>query len=119
MKGEIVNQFPLVLGGTGLECPEPVADPFLSQGFTTLRREDVGPISISTGFQILIERLARLVHEVDIAPFPVIIANVQPANFRVNMCMGHLQPGDVTDQASYPVAECEDGSATMVSLLLD
>jgi hypothetical protein len=36
MEGEIVNQFPLALGGTNLERPEPVVDPFLGQALTTL-----------------------------------------------------------------------------------
>lgn len=36
MEGEIVNQFPLVLGGTSLERPELVMDPFLGQALTAL-----------------------------------------------------------------------------------
>lgn len=31
MEGEIVNQFPLALCGTGLEGPEPVVDPVTRQ----------------------------------------------------------------------------------------
>ena len=47
----------------------------------TLRREDVDPIGITTGFQILIERLASLIHAVDIESLPAFITNVQPVNF--------------------------------------
>ena len=46
MEGEIVNQFPLALVGMGLECPEPVVNPVLTQSLATLRREDIGSVSI-------------------------------------------------------------------------
>ena len=59
MEGEIVNQFPLALGGTSLERPEPVMNPLFRQALAALRRKDVGPISISTRFEILVERLAK------------------------------------------------------------
>ncbi len=35
------------------------------------------------------------------------------------MRMSHLQPGDITDRASCPVAECEDGGSAPIFLLLD
>jgi hypothetical protein len=48
MEREIVNQFPLAFGGTSLEHPEPVMNPFLGQALAMLRRKDRGSISIST-----------------------------------------------------------------------
>src|SRR5258708_6786824 len=119
MESEIVNQFPLPPGGTSLERPKPVVDSFLGQALTTLGCKDVGSISISTRLEILIERLSCLIHEIDVAPLSALITNIQPPDFRTNMRMGHLQPGDITDPASGPVTERENGSATPILLLLN
>ncbi len=85
-------------------------DPFLAQALSALRWKDVGSISISTRLEILVERLSSLVHEIDIAPLAALVAHMQPSDFRTNMRIGHLQLGDITDPASCPVAEHEDGN---------
>src|SRR5260370_42521654 len=114
-----MNQLPLALGGTSLKCPEPVVNPFLAQALAALREKDVVPIGISTRLEILIEWLSGLVHQVDVAPLATLVADMQPPNFRTDMCMGHLQPGDIADPASGPVAERENGRSTPIFLLLD
>src|SRR6266702_6036004 len=119
MESEVVNQFPLVLGGTRFERPKPVVAPFFGQALAALRREDIGSISISTCLQILIERLASFIHQIDIAPLSTLVAHMQPPDLWTNMCMGQLQPGDITDPATGPVAEREDGGSTPIFLLLD
>src|SRR6266699_186612 len=119
VEGEFVNQFPLALCGTGLERPEPVMNPFLGQSIAALRRKDVGSISITTRLEILIERLASVIHQIDFAPLAALVADMQPADFRTNMRMGHLQPGDIADPASRPVTEREDGSTAPIPLLLN
>src|SRR5579884_1124012 len=119
MEGEIVNQFPLIFGSTSFERSEPVMNPFLGQAFAALRQKDIRSISISTRFEILIEGLSSLVHEIDIAPLATFVAHMQPPNFRTNMRMGHLQPGNITNSAPSPITQRENGSSAPVFCLLD
>src|SRR6266849_4054866 len=119
MEGEIMNQFPLALCGTSLERPEPVVDPFLSQALAALRCKDVGSVGISTRLKVLVERFSSLVHQINIAPLSALVADMQPPDFRTNMRMSHLQPGDIADPASGPIAEREDGGSTPIFFLLD
>lgn len=41
MEGEIVNEFPLILGAICLQRPEPVMNPFLGQALAPLRGKEV------------------------------------------------------------------------------
>src|SRR6266699_5901502 len=105
MESEIVDEFPLIFRRSSLEHAEPVVNAFFSQSLATLRVKNVCSIRITASPQIIIERPSRFIHQIDVAPLAALIANMQPPNFRTNMRMDHLQPGDITDPASCPVTE--------------
>src|SRR5713226_6348440 len=119
MEGEIVDQLPLSPRRPSLERPEPVVNPLLSQALAALRGKDIYSINITASPEILIQWLARFVDEIDIAPLASFITNMQPPDLRTDMGMSHLQPGDVTDSAPCPIAQCEERSPPPVSLLLN
>src|SRR5438105_4584520 len=119
MEGKIVNQFPLAFRCTSLKRPEPVVNPLLSQAFAALRCKDIRSIDITASPKILIQWLTRFVDEIDIAPLAAFITNLQPSDLRTNMGMSHLQPGNITDPASCPIAQCEERGPASVSLLLN
>src|SRR5260370_30101113 len=119
MEGEILDQFPLALGGLSLERAEPIVDPFFRQTLAALRHKYIGPFCVASGLQVLIERLACFVHQIDITPLAPLIAYMEPSYLWTHMGMRHLQPGDIAHPASCPVAQGKKGCPPSTSFLLD
>src|SRR2546423_15362813 len=119
MEGKIVNQFPLAFRCTSLKRPEPVVNPLLSQAFAALGCKDIRSIDITASPKILIQGLARFVDEIDITPLATFITNVQPPHLWTDMGMSHLQPGNVANPASCPIAQREECRSAPISLLLN
>src|SRR5260370_16469353 len=119
MEGEIRDVFPLFFRSTSFQHAEPVVYPFLGQALASLRRKDVDPFWIAACLKILIQRLTRFIHQIDIAPLASLVANMEPPDLWTDMSMDHLEPGDITDPTSCPVAEREECGPPPISFLLD
>src|SRR5947209_8070049 len=119
MEGEILNHFPLVLRGLSLELAEPIVDRFFRQTLAALRDKHIGSFCVASGLQILIERLAGFVQQIDITPLAPLIAYLEPSLFWTNMGISHLQPGDITHPTARPVSQGKEGCSTSISCLLD
>src|SRR6266700_3448989 len=119
MEGEIMDQLPLSCRRPSLERPEPVVNPFLGQALAPLRCKDIYSINITTSPEILIQWPSHFVNEIDIAPLTAFIPHVKPPDLWTYMGMCHLQPGNVTDPAPCPIAQCEECSSAPVSIFLN
>src|SRR5258708_23286237 len=100
MEGEILDQFPLALGGLSLERAEPIVDPFFRQTLAALRHKYIGPFCVASGFQVLIERLAGFVHPIDITPLSPLIAYMEPSYLCTHIGMPHFRPRDIAHPPS-------------------
>ena len=118
-EGQILDQFPLALGGPSLELAEPIVDGFFRQPLTALREKYIGPPCVTSALQIRIERLTSFVQQLDITPLALLIANMEPSLLWAHMGMDHLQPGDLAHPASRPISQSEEGGPTWISILLD
>src|SRR5260370_38325753 len=112
MEGEILDQFPLALGGLSLERAEPIVDPFFRQTLAALRHKYIGPFCVASGLQVLIERLAGFVHQIDITPLPPLIAYMEPSYLWTHMGLRHLQPTNIPHPPSCPLAHAHIASPT-------
>src|SRR5258706_9010524 len=119
MKGEILDHHPLVTSGLRPERAEPVVDALFRQTSFALGEKDIGPCCITCGLQVVVERLAGLVQQVDITRLVPIRTHVEPALLWTNMAMLHLQPGDLTHPASRPVPQGKEGCSTQICFLLN
>src|SRR6266849_5849811 len=119
MEGEIMDICPLVFRRLCFKSAEPIVNAFFSQACTTLRCKDVCSISITTRLEILIKRLARFVHKINITPLSAFVPDVYPPDFWTNMRMSHLKPGNVTDATACPVAQCKERCSASIIFLFN
>src|SRR5260370_42275143 len=92
MEGEILDQFPLALGGLSLERAEPIVDPFFRQTLAALRHKYIGPFCVASGLQVLIKRLAGFVHHIEITPLAPPRAFIWPSYLWTPTGIHHFQP---------------------------
>ena len=119
IEGEILDHCPLVPAALRLERAEPIIDAFFGQALTALGGKHIGPLGVTPGLQVGIERLAGLVQQIDIPPLAPIMAHMQPAHLGTHMGVGYLEPGDLAHPAARPVAQGEEGRSPRIVGLLD
>lgn len=66
-----------------------------------------------------VERLASLVHKINVTPLAALMPDVYPAHFGADTGMGHFEPGRITDPAASPIPQGKQRSSAPISLLLD
>jgi hypothetical protein len=76
MEGEIMDVYPLVFCRPRFQRTEPLVNALFSQAIAPLRGKDVGSISFTTCSQIFIERFARFIHQISIAPLSAFVTNM-------------------------------------------
>src|SRR2546421_8145494 len=119
IESDLRNHSPLARCGLGLERAEPVVDALFGQALAALREKHIGARGVNSGLQVVIERLAGLLQQIDLPRFAPLIAHLEPSLLWTHVGIGHLQPGELADPAAGPVAQREESSPASILILID
>lgn len=112
MKGDIVNKIPFCFRGLRFHRTKPVMNARLSEPLGALRGKDKGAGGHPLGrLEIVGERSAGIVVEIDIPRFPAFVSNMNPTSFARHMGVFHPKPCNIADATASPEAERKDRGA--------
>src|SRR5947209_18479587 len=119
MKREVSDQLPLLAVSVPFEATEPLVNAIFGETRTPLGGKDIRAALLAPAMlEILKERTACLVQQIDVTKLLALVSDVQPANLWTDMGVFYEQMRDITHAAPRPVPQSEDGFAAQVALLL-
>jgi hypothetical protein len=120
MEAEIGDEFPLFMIGLSFEDTKPVVNAVFCEVSASLRSKDVRTLLLtSTMLNVVVERTASFVQQINITELLSFMADVQPADFRADMGMLHQQVRNIAHTTPCPVPQRKERCSTQVISFLD